>query len=275
MRRVSVLRGLLAVVAIAVLALAPTRSTQAANVAFRGGPEDHFWDVAATFCKDGFKIEANEILHPDNGAGDEKPYALVITTTSILMDTPLPLMIGSWQGGVTHPLASATVYFGYDTLQPPTSPVSITLERWDHGDSSVIDTGEESPGDDRDNIQGVTANCTLLTPPVFDIPPSPKNGAILFAEPGKPISFLVEGSDIDGADGVTLSATDLPIGASFQPPLDAANPAAVPFSWTPQSDQNGAYVVKFSAVDATGRTTPPYAVTIIVGPKVLLPLVTR
>jgi len=153
MRRVSVLRGLLAVVAIAVLALAPTRSTQAANVAFRGGPEDHFWDVAATFCKDGFKIEANEILHPDNGAGDEKPYALVITTTSILMDTPLPLMIGSWQGGVTHPLASATVYFGYDTLQPPTSPVSITLERWDHGDSSVIDTGEESPGDDRDNIQ--------------------------------------------------------------------------------------------------------------------------
>jgi hypothetical protein len=275
MRRVSVLRGILVVVAIAVLALAPAQFAKAANIAFRGGPEDHFWDVSTTFCKDGFKIEANEILHPDNGAGDDKPYSLVITTTSTLITESLPASIGPrWPGGAGHALASATAYYTYATLQPPTTSISITLERWDHGDLSVIDTGEESPGDDRDSMNGVTANCTLLTPPVFDIPPSPKNGAIIFAEPGKPISFSVEGSDVDGVDSVTLSATDLPTGASFPPPA-AANPAVATFSWTPMSDQNGAHVVKFSAIDASGRTTPPYSVTINVGPKVFLPLVER
>jgi hypothetical protein len=277
MRRVSVLRGICLFALITMLVVSRENASGASNIAFRGGWEDHFWNTNATFCKDGIKIVAEEIEHPDqnnqpNGRGDDKPYALVVTTTSILMDTPLPLIIGDWQGGPNHPLASATAYFGYSSLQPPTTPVSITLERWDHGDRSVIDTGEDSPGDDRDSMNGVTANCTLLTPPVFDIPPSPKNGTILFAEPGKPISFSVEGSDVDGTDSVTLSATDLPAGASFPPPA-AANPAVATFSWTPQSDQTGAHVVKFSTVDATGRTTPPYSVTINVGPKEFLPLV--
>lgn len=280
MRRISVLRGILVVVAITVLMLSPAPLAQAANIAFRGGPEDHFWDVAATFCKDGFKIAANEIEHLDqnnqpNGRGDDKPYSLVITTTSTLITDSLPASIGPrFPGGAGHALASATAYFAYATLQQPTTPISITIERWDHGDLSVIDTGEDSPGDDRDSISSVIANCTLLTPPVFDIPPSPKNGAILFAAPGQLISFSVEGSDVDGTDSVTLSATDLPTGASFSPSA-TTNPVVGIFAWTPTPDQNGAHMVKFTATDATGRITPAYTITINVGPKVFVALVNR
>src|SRR5258705_1969195 len=153
MRRVSVLRGILIVIAITALALAATGFAEAANIGFRGGPEDHFWDVSARFCKDGFKIAANEILHPDNGTGDDKPYSLVITTTSTLITESLPASIGPrFPGGAGHALASATAYYTYATLQPPTTPISITLERRDPGDLSVIDTREEPPGDARGSI---------------------------------------------------------------------------------------------------------------------------
>src|SRR5262245_57605604 len=105
MRRASVLRGVLVIVLVAMVALSRVASTSASTIAFRGGPEDHFWDVSATFCTDGFKISATELAH-DGGAGDDKPYALVITTTAPLITTPMPAIIGRWTGGVTHPLES-------------------------------------------------------------------------------------------------------------------------------------------------------------------------
>jgi hypothetical protein len=274
MRRAPVLRGILAIALIAMLAIAPADFAHASNVSFRGGPEDHWWDVDVMFCKDGFKISANEVVQNDGGTGDEKPYALVITTTAPLIADPLPAIIGRWQGGVTHPLASATRYYAYTAPQPATAPVSITLERWDHGDNSTIDTGEESPGDDRDSYSSTARNCTLLTPPEFDIPPSPANGAVFLVAPGQPIAFQVEGSDADGIDSVTLGASGLPPGASFGIP-PAANPAVSTFSWTPAPGQRGSYVVHFSATDQTGRSAPAYAVTIRVALKVFAPLIEK
>jgi hypothetical protein len=277
MWRNPVLRGVAILGLIVACGLSRSAPAYARSISFRGGPEDHFWDVEVTFCKDGFKVAANEIQHPppDSGFGDDLPYSLVITTTAPLITTPLPATIGQrWPSGAGHPLASATGYYAYAVPQPPTTSISITLERWEHGDLSVIDTGEESPGDDRDSVSGQVANCTLLTPPVIDTPPSPANGAVYAVLPGQPVSFPVEGSDADGIDNVTLSAAGLPPGASFAIP-PAGNPAASTLSWTPTAKQTGTYPVKFSATDASGRTTPVYSVTILVGPKVFAPLVRR
>ncbi len=56
MRRKSVMRGLLAVGLLIVLGLSRGAANAASTLHFGGGWEDHFWDVQATFCKDGFKI---------------------------------------------------------------------------------------------------------------------------------------------------------------------------------------------------------------------------
>jgi hypothetical protein len=138
MRRMSVMRGLLVVALLAVCGLSRGTASAASSVGFRGGWEDHFWDVQATFCKDGFRIQANELEHPDEqgnpgGRGDDKPYMLVITTTAPLITEPMPAIIGSWAGGPNHDLASATAYYAYTAPQQATAPISITLERWDHG----------------------------------------------------------------------------------------------------------------------------------------------
>ena len=64
------------------------------------------------------------------------------------------------------------------------------------------------------------------------------------------LTFTVHALDPDG-DSVELSATDLPVGASF-------NPLTGEFTWTPVDGQDGSYVLGFSAVDngvpiATGQ----------------------
>lgn len=56
-----------------------------------------------------------------------------------------------------------------------------------------------------------------------------------------PLSFTVTASDPD-SDPVTLSVSDLPAGASF-------NPATGQFSWTPGEAQQGTYSVTFTAAD--------------------------
>jgi hypothetical protein len=123
-------------------------------------------------------------------------------------------------------------------------------------------------------MQSTIINCTILTPPVFDAPPTPKDGAVFYAQPGEPLAFPVEGSDADGIDVVTLGVNNLPAGASFAIP-PAANPAASTFSWTPGANQRGRYMVQFSATDASGRSAPTRTITIQVGPKVFLPLTTK
>ncbi|MHC4745263.1 MAG: putative Ig domain-containing protein, partial [Planctomycetota bacterium] len=67
------------------------------------------------------------------------------------------------------------------------------------------------------------------------------------------LSFTISATDADG-DSITLSASNLPTGASFSSPT---------FSWTPGYDQGGSYDVTFTASD--GNDTDSEVVTITVG----------
>ena len=275
MRRASFLHGVLVMAVIAALTFTQRSTAHAISIGYRGGAEDHYWNVDVTFCKDGFMVSAVEIAHQDGGTGDDKPFSLVLSRTTTLITSPLPFRIGGGVGGPNRQLATATAYFTYTQAQAPGAPIQIIIERWEHGDDNADDdTGDFSVGDDREILNDAAANCTLVTPPTFDVPPSPRQGRTFTVGPRAPLSFVVEASDADGLDTVTLSASDLPSGASF-PPSAPANPASSTFSWTPTAAQTGRHVVHFSAVDSTGRTTPAYSVTIDVLSRAYLPLVLR
>jgi hypothetical protein len=69
-------------------------------------------------------------------------------------------------------------------------------------------------------------------------------------EVGNLLIFTVSANDPDGNDVVTLSASAVPSGASFDPDLGS-------FVWTPSNSQGpGVYTVTFEAVEASGNGFP-------------------
>src|SRR3989344_2306646 len=68
---------------------------------------------------------------------------------------------------------------------------------------------------------------------------------------GNLLQFTVRATDadVDRGETVTLTATGLPLGATFNPVT--GNPATQTFSWTPDFTQVGFYVVTFQATDGT------------------------
>lgn len=85
-------------------------------------------------------------------------------------------------------------------------------------------------------------------PPTFDYSQTPASGTTYKVAPGQSINFPVVGTDPDPGSTVTLSASGIPVGATFNPGT-AGNPVNGSFSWTPSNSNLGAYVVNFSATD--------------------------
>jgi len=92
------------------------------------------------------------------------------------------------------------------------------------------------------------------TPPTFTIPnltcPSVRTDVA-----GSAISFLVEATDSDPGDLITLNVAGLPPGASMSPalPHTDSSPVSSTFSWTPTAAQAGPHVITFSATDGAGQ----------------------
>ncbi len=73
---------------------------------------------------------------------------------------------------------------------------------------------------------------------------------------GIPLSFAITGADVDTSDIVTLSALEIPTGATTTPVLPAqGNPVVVTFDWTPGVDDIGTHDVVFVATDSSGLET--------------------
>ncbi len=68
---------------------------------------------------------------------------------------------------------------------------------------------------------------------------------------GDPLTFQVTASDPDQDPLVSLTASGIPLGASFVP---NATGTAGGFDWTPANGQAGAYTVTFAASDPSGST---------------------
>src|SRR5581483_4018772 len=98
------------------------------------------------------------------------------------------------------------------------------------------------------------------SPPVFEVP-TPLNVA---APAGQPMSFIVQASDVNATDTVSLSALNPPIGMTVTPvpagPSPNPNAKAVQVNWTPPT--GGTIIVIFQATDAPGGLTTFQAVTL-------------
>jgi len=74
------------------------------------------------------------------------------------------------------------------------------------------------------------------------------------ASVGIPLNFTVNAQDQDVGDVVTLTAFDLPSGATFSPsnPVSGTNSTSGTFGWTPSISQVGQHTVRFRAEDDHG-----------------------
>jgi PKD repeat protein len=86
-------------------------------------------------------------------------------------------------------------------------------------------------------------NVQALTPPTLSVP---GNQTIVA---GTWINFTITAASLNTGGTISLSATGLPAGASF-------NQATGVFSWKPSSSQIGSYTVVFTAVDSSYPSTP-------------------
>src|SRR3989442_14497715 len=94
---------------------------------------------------------------------------------------------------------------------------------------------------------GITRNKTVkaqeLLPLILTVPSNQTVPA------GTWINFTITGTPANTGGSVTLSATGLPIGATFNPTIGL-------FSWKPSSSQTGSYTVTFMATDSSSPSTP-------------------
>jgi Concanavalin A-like lectin/glucanases superfamily len=158
MRRKALLNLTMIMAVIVAVLFAPPNIAQAGGIGFKGEAEDHFWDVSfVKLCKDGFIVTASEQPHheppefnPEGHVnGDDLPFSLHLGTSTIpvqgLTPTGKPLIAAGDQS-INPALVSGTVNFFFTTLQPPTTPISVSIERWDHGLPSADE--EDEPDSD-------------------------------------------------------------------------------------------------------------------------------
>jgi hypothetical protein len=89
----------------------------------------------------------------------------------------------------------------------------------------------------------ITLNVQALIPPTLTFPGNQTVTA------GTWINFTVAASSVNIGGTITLSATGLPGGASFDPTIGL-------FSWKPSASQTGSYIIVFSANDSSYPSTP-------------------
>jgi cytochrome c len=146
---------------------------QAAKIDFGGEPGDNFWVIDTTYCKDGFSITAT---HTHLGV-DGKAFWLELGSSSIpatglaevnLPPTP-PFPLARIVHGDGSSLINAgqpfTVNFFFTTAQQAGTPITVTIERWDHGNMTAHEVNEdgsdESPNDDIKVDTQVIGNCLI------------------------------------------------------------------------------------------------------------------
>jgi len=87
--------------------------------------------------------------------------------------------------------------------------------------------------------------------PQFEAP-TPADGTVYTVCAGETVSYQIRAADGDAGQTVNLSATGLPAGAVHLPGLPFnGNPVQVGFTWTPTPDDEGTYVITYTATDSS------------------------
>lgn len=148
------------------------------------------------------------------------------------------------QSQTSPPPASDLVLF--------TGPGNIVLPVTAQGSSLATGAGNLITQFTTDASADVQVCYTFLpnTPPSLNCP------GTLAATAGVPFTFQVCASDVDPNDTVTITASNVPAGMTFNPALPASgNPICVTASWNPAQNQLGVFNVTFTATDTHQRTS--------------------
>jgi len=111
------------------------------------------------------------------------------------------------------------------------------------------------------------------TPPVFDYSITPANQTVYQVAPGQQVKFIVKAQDSDADDKLMLQATGLPTTAILSPALPVnGNPVQTSFTWTPNAENLGTYVINFIAQDLKGvQATTSVIIQVSYKPKFDVP----
>ena len=218
-------------------------------------PDLTFTPFTDYYGVDSFTFKANDgILESDIGT--------VTITISAVNDIPVALNDAySVDEGATLSVATINAVLQNDTdvendpltailVSSPAHP-SGTFSLNANGSFTYEHDGSESTSDsftyqaDDGVARSIIATVTITITPVNDAPTLNPIGAKTVDE-GQLIEFTISATDPEG-DNLTLSASDLPTGASFDPNSQT-------FSWTPNLGDAGNYDVLFSVTD---DGTPP------------------
>ena len=104
-------------------------------------------------------------------------------------------------------------------------------------------TDSSSPSQTATSSQSLTINVQALIPPTLTLP---GNQTVVA---GTWINFTITAASLNIGGTISLSASGLPAGASFNQTTGA-------FSWKPSSNQAGAYMIVFTATDRDDPSTP-------------------
>jgi hypothetical protein len=137
-----------------------------------GEPADTFWNAGETACTHWIAIVAQQIRHPDGSINDGLPYSLqLVSVKNTLTGTNVPLVVSLPRriaGGTGAPiLARGLVIILFRQTVPAGTPLTIEVDRWDHGNNNAVDdTGDKSGGDDQFVISdSVSPSCSSLPTP--------------------------------------------------------------------------------------------------------------
>ena len=121
---------------------------------------------------------------------------------------------------------------------------SITTHAYSIAGSYTVDLTVTDSASPQASIPATTTvEVQALIPPTLSVPANQTITATTW------INFTITAASLNTGGTVTLSATGLPTGASF-------NQTTGVFSWKPSSSQTGSYMIIFTAMDSSDPSTP-------------------
>lgn len=180
-------------------------------------------------------------------AGNQAPVVTAPATATAVEGTPLTFTVTASDPNSDPVTLAAVDLPAGASFDPATGSFSWTADASSARSAVVTFSATDAPtngaapltGEAKTTITVSSSASGANTPPVI-VPITDQNATV-----GAALSFKVSASDKDG-DTVTLSATGLPTGATF-------DPATAKFSWTPTADQvttpTTPVVVTFTATD--------------------------
>ncbi|HJZ67002.1 MAG TPA: choice-of-anchor P family protein, partial [Blastocatellia bacterium] len=143
--------------------------------------------------------------------------------------------------------------FNQTSGNPASGQFSFTPDSSQVGTITVGFTATDNHGASTPSSVQITV--TSSPPPPTNHPPTLNLPGPQVVQVGANLTFSVSASDQDSGDTVTLSASNIPSGASVTPNPSTGNPANAQVSFTPTSSQAGqTFTINFGAIDNHGAS---------------------